>query len=105
VTIHPLGDTGALASAGAGITEMLIQGNQLLTSPGAQPAMTSLTSAMPLRAQSGACPRPDGHDGHDDTVKPTEPIERTGPSEQIDSVEFSDLHDHRDPSFDDIGSA
>jgi len=24
--------------------------------------MTSLTSAMPLRAQSGACPRPDGHD-------------------------------------------
>lgn len=40
-----------------------------------------------------------------DTVKPTEPIERTGPSEQIDSVEFPDLHDHRDPSFDDIGSA
>ena len=27
-----------------------------------------------------------------DTVKPAEPIERTGPSEQIDSVEFSDLH-------------
>ena len=40
-----------------------------------------------------------------DTVKPTEPIERTEPSEQIDSVEFSDLHGHRDPSFDDIGSA
>lgn len=40
-----------------------------------------------------------------DTVKLTEPIERTGPSEQIDSVEFSDLHDHRDQSFDDIGSA
>jgi hypothetical protein len=47
------------------------------------------------------------HDPMDtiDTVKPTEPIERTGPSEQIDSVEFSDLHDHRDQSFDDIGSA
>ena len=46
------------------------------------------------------------HDPMDtiDTVKPAEPIERTGPSEQIDSVEFSDLHDHRDPSFDDIGS-
>jgi hypothetical protein len=40
-----------------------------------------------------------------DTVKPTEPIERTGPSEQIDSVEFPDLHEHRDPSFGDIGSA
>ena len=42
------------------------------------------------------------HDPMDtiDTVKPTEPIQRTGPSEQIDSVEFSDLHDHRDPSFD-----
>lgn len=40
-----------------------------------------------------------------DTVKLTEPIERTGPSEQIDSAEFSGLHDHRDPSFDDIGSA
>ena len=40
-----------------------------------------------------------------DTVKLTEPIERTGPSEQIDSVEFPDLHDHRDPSFGDIGSA
>jgi hypothetical protein len=26
-----------------------------------------------------------------DTVKPTEPIERTGPSEQIDSVEFPGL--------------
>jgi hypothetical protein len=81
---------------------MLIQGNQLLTSPGAQPAMTSLTSAMPLRAQPGACPDPMDTI---DTVKPTEPIERTGPSEQIDSVEFPGLHDHRDPSFDDIGSA
>jgi hypothetical protein len=40
-----------------------------------------------------------------DTVEPTQPIERTGPSEQIDSVEFPDLHDHRDRSFDDIGSA
>jgi hypothetical protein len=40
-----------------------------------------------------------------DTVKSTEPIERTGPSEQIDSVEFPDLHEHRDPSFGDIGSA
>jgi hypothetical protein len=38
-----------------------------------------------------------------DTVKPTEPIERTEPSEQIDSVEFSDLY--RDQPFDDIGSA
>ena len=62
VTIHALGETGALASARSGLTEMLIQGNQLLTSPGAQPAMTSLTSAMPLRAQPDACPRPDGHD-------------------------------------------
>jgi hypothetical protein len=40
-----------------------------------------------------------------DTVKPAEPIERTGPSEQIDSVEFSDLYDHCDQPFDDIGSA
>jgi hypothetical protein len=40
-----------------------------------------------------------------DTVKLTEPIERTGPSEQIDSVESSGLHDHRGQSFDDVGSA
>jgi hypothetical protein len=40
-----------------------------------------------------------------DTVKLTEPIERTGPSVQIDSVGFSGLHDRRDPSFDDVGSA
>jgi hypothetical protein len=62
VTIHAFGDTGRWHRPGAGITEMLIQGIQLLTSPGAQPAMTSPTSAMPLRAQPGACPRPDGHD-------------------------------------------
>ena len=83
---------------------MLIQGNQLLTSPGAQPAMTSLTSAMPLRRHSPMLARDPM--GTIDTVKPAEPIERTGPSERDRQRRvLGNSDDHRDQSFDDIGSA